>query len=73
VATARQQTTDVELLTPEEARAVFDYQARQLVGLSGDEFMRRWNAGEFHEQFDLPGHEDLTQLVMLMPLACQEP
>jgi hypothetical protein len=69
----RHPTAAIELLSPAEARAVFDFQARQLLGLSGDEFLRRWCAGEFNNQFDRPGHENLTQLVMLMSFACQEP
>lgn len=33
-------------LTPEEARAVFDRTARRLLGISGEEFVRRWEAGD---------------------------
>jgi hypothetical protein len=33
-------------LTPEEARAVFEADIRRLLGISGDEFLRRYDAGE---------------------------
>lgn len=35
-----------EVLTPEEAREVFEADIRRLLGISGDEFLRRYDAGE---------------------------
>ncbi len=34
-------------LSGEEARAFFDREARRLVGLSGDEFLRRYDRGDY--------------------------
>ncbi len=34
-------------LSDEEARAHFDRQARRLVGLSGEEFLRRYDRGDY--------------------------
>lgn len=34
-------------LSDEEARAHFDRQARHLVGLSGEEFLRRYDRGDY--------------------------
>lgn len=34
-------------LTREEGRAFFDREARRMLGISGDEFLRRLDAGEF--------------------------
>ena len=45
----------VKELTAEEARAHFDAQARRLLGMSGEEFLRRLDAGEFDDQVDQPG------------------
>jgi hypothetical protein len=45
----------VKELTADEARAHFDAQARRLLGMSGAEFLRRLDAGEFTDQVDLPG------------------
>lgn len=34
-------------LTPEEGRAFFDAKCRRELGMSGEEFLRRYDAGEF--------------------------
>ena len=38
-----------EILTEEEARLTFDRVARRRMGLSGEAFLRRWDAGEFRD------------------------
>ena len=48
-----------------EGRAIFDRQARRYLGISGAEFLRRWEAGEYAADPDQPGVMDL---VMLLPL-----
>ena len=57
------------ILPPEEARALFDRQARRLAGMSGEEFLRRWNAGEYNGQnLDLDQEtREIAALVMLIP------
>lgn len=35
-----------DVLTPDEAREVFEADIRRLLGISGDEFLRRYDAGE---------------------------
>jgi hypothetical protein len=45
--TAKTPTKISAILPPEESRALFDRQARALVGMSGEEFLRRWDAGEY--------------------------
>jgi hypothetical protein len=64
--TKREPIEGVQYISAAEAREVFDYQARRLMGMSGEEFLRRWDEGEFHDLFDKPGHENLTSLVMKM-------
>jgi hypothetical protein len=49
-------------LTDEEWNALFDRRARKMAGMSGEEFLRRWNAGEI-EDWD----PELTHLVMMIP------
>ena len=34
----------VDLVTPEEGRAIFDRQVESALGISGDEFLKRWDA-----------------------------
>jgi hypothetical protein len=50
-------------LTPEEAREVFEERAQRLLGLTGEEFHRRWEVGELD-----PGDDRVLRLVMLLPL-----
>jgi|SRR5579884_238500 len=60
----------VQFLSPEEGRALFDEQARRLLGLSGEEFLRRYDAGEFDAVYDDPGvGREVVHLSMLIPFA----
>jgi len=59
--------TNIHWATPEEGRALFDRQARQLVGMSGEEFIRRWDAGEFRDVADTAGHRHILRLASLIP------
>jgi hypothetical protein len=51
-------------LSPEESAEEFDHQARRRLGMSGEEFLRRWDAGEF------PNTEDfaVSYVASLIPL-----
>lgn len=51
-------------LSAEEARKIFDEQAQRNFGINGDEFMRKWKAGEFDDQ-DTP---EVSRMAMLIPL-----
>jgi len=59
----------VDLLTAEEGRAYFDRRSRELLNISGDEFLRRWDAGEYGPVPDTVEGRSLGRLVMLMPFA----
>lgn len=59
----------IELLTPEEARAFFDRRARQLLHVSGEEFLRRWDAGDYRPVPDDAEGRKVGELVMMMPFA----
>jgi len=52
-------------LSPEETLAFFDDKARSLLGISGEEFRRRWRAGDYDEIADDPEHSDIMYLVLL--------
>lgn len=52
-------------LDDDEARAYFDAQARELVGMSGEEFLRRLDAGEWDEVIDDGEHDDHLWLAMM--------
>lgn len=59
----------VHIVTREEGIALFDQQARKTLGLSGDEFLRRWDAGEFQPIPDTPEGWKIGRLVMTIPFA----
>lgn len=52
--TLAQQTEDPSVLDEAAGVALFDRQARRLLGISGVEFLRRWDAGEFRHEEDSP-------------------
>jgi hypothetical protein len=41
--------------TPEEGRVLLDRRARRYLGISGDEFVRRWESGYYAADPDAPG------------------
>jgi hypothetical protein len=73
------QTTDTELdeeyqlipvreLTDEEAFAIFDKQARQRLGMSGEEFLEKWRADAFSDEFKDEHHSAFAYLsIMVAP------
>jgi len=61
------------IVTPEEGRRMYDEAARKWMGISGEEFLRRWDAGEFRDIADTPGNLHIVRLVMMRSFAEQEP
>lgn len=53
-------------LTLEEGRALVDRLARRHLGMSGEKFIRAWEAGELDAQAERP---EVVHLAMLLPLA----
>lgn len=58
---AKQRTTStvqshdtIHEFTAEEARELFDRMARFNLDISGDEFLRRWDAGEYVDKLEEP-------------------
>jgi hypothetical protein len=56
---------DVEL-SPEESRAAFDARARHLLGMSGEDFLRKWREGAFEDVEERP---EVAELIHLAPFA----
>ena len=73
---ANEQTDDdlppVIWVTPEEDRRMFDEAVRRRLGISGEEFIRRWEAGEYDEVFDQPGFLHIGDLAAMIPFARQD-
>lgn len=59
----------IRLSTVVEGHAFFDRQSRKLLNLSGDEFLRRWDAGAYRPIPDTADGRKIRRLVMLMPFA----
>jgi hypothetical protein len=56
----------VQDLTDEESRTLFDNAARFYLGISGEEFVERWDSGYYDEDPDRP---DVVDVAMLLPFA----
>ena len=55
------------VLTREQARRLFDSQARKYLNMSGDEFVQKWRAGKFSNGMsDTP---DVIRLALMLPFA----
>jgi len=55
-------------LDVEEERQAFDEQARELLGISGEEFLRRLDAGVYDDVCDDIEHRDVMYLTLLADL-----
>jgi len=55
-------------LSHEESRELFDRQARRYLEMSGDEFIQRWDAGEYGDPDDRSRNlAGVMNLAMLLP------
>ncbi len=54
------------ILSVEEGRVQFDAAARRIMGIGGDEFIRRWEAGEYDAIADTDGHRHIMDLAGLI-------
>ncbi len=59
----------VHVATKQEGRDLFDYQARKQLGISGQEFLERWDAGEYQRVADPVEARKVQRLAMLIPFA----
>ena len=55
-------------VSSEEGWAMLDQQARRYLNISGEEFVRAWEAGEFDERADTP---EVMRVALLIPFARQ--
>lgn len=61
----RRRLPEVRELTREEGRELFDRTARQYMGMSGEEFLRAWDAGEIKN----PDRPEVMRVVFAIPFA----
>lgn len=57
----------VHVMTREEGIALFDRDARRALGISGEEFLRRWDAGEYQPVPDTVEGRAIEQLAVMIP------
>ncbi|MBA2715337.1 MAG: hypothetical protein H0U55_17530 [Rubrobacteraceae bacterium] len=68
----RAETTESQIreLSKEEGREMFDRAVRRKLGISGEEFMRRWDAGYYDDPDDRTKNPaEVMELGMLMDFA----
>ena len=59
---------EVDELTPNESKALFDRAAKKTVGIPGEEFIARYRAGFYDNvPHDSREHCDIAGLVILLP------
>lgn len=56
----------LEFFTDEEAAALFERMAQHYLGISGDEFLERWDSGYYSEDPDRPGIMDMAMSIPLV-------
>jgi hypothetical protein len=57
------------VLSIEEGRQIFEDAVQATLGISGDEFLARWDAGEYDDLPDTPEGWPVLRLSFLLPLA----
>ena len=59
------ETAEAVEATPEEGRELFERAAREVLNISGEDFLAKWDAGEYK------GSDDpaITRVAMLIPFA----
>lgn len=62
---AQEPAFESRFMTDEEARDTFERAARRSLGMSGEEFLSRWDAGEWPDPDSVPG---VMAVAMLIPL-----
>ena len=63
----RSDGANTRVLTREQGRQFFDRHAQRELGISGEEFLRRCDAGEYRPIPDTPEGRKVGRLVMLLP------
>jgi len=60
------------VLSGNQGRQFFDRQARLLLGLSGSEFLQRWERGEYRNLPDNPETRNIMWVAYLIPFGRQD-
>ncbi|CUS32255.1 conserved hypothetical protein [Candidatus Nitrospira nitrosa] len=60
----KSKNVQVKKLTTDQARKMFDRQAKTYLKMSGSEFIKRWDSGKFNGSADTP---NVMRVAMLLP------
>ena len=60
------------ILSPAESQRQYDEAVRKYMGMGSEEFLRRWDAGEWHELYDDGEHWWIGSLIGMRPFAHEE-
>lgn len=60
------------ILSPAESRRQYDEAVHKYMGMGAEEFLRRWDAGEWHELYDDGDHWYIGSLIASRALAHEE-
>jgi len=63
---------DDMFVSPDEGRRMFDEVAWEWAGMSGEEFIRRYEAGEYADMIESEDNRYVVDLVLLIPFARQK-
>jgi hypothetical protein len=63
----KNQQTSKYILSKEEGRAYFEEAIPRLLGISADEFFRRYDAGDYADLPDIPEYRDVEAAIFLIP------
>lgn len=55
------------IMPKDEARAFFDREIQRLMGMSGAEFIQRWESGEYEDLEDVPETRHVLKAAFLIP------
>jgi hypothetical protein len=61
------------VLPAERAAAFFAHEAERLAGMSAEEFLRKWDAGEFRDLDETPEGRNIAYLALLIPFGRRNP
>ena len=53
----------IQIADYDQGAKVFNEAAQHLMGMSGEEFLRRWDAGEFRDEAEHPRAAELAMMI----------
>lgn len=61
------------VLPAEQAAALFAHEAKRLAGVTTEEFLKKWDAGDYRDLDATPEGRDIAYLALLIPFGRRNP